>query len=137
MSSGLQDSSWSTSPHPQPRLRLRVHVPLLSPSFAFSGSPTSLLFEHTKLTFLQGFHITFLSARVLPPPPHPCALSTWDPLIKWHLIKSLPWSFIIKDQYSLPIHYCPDPATPYLPLHPGLFFTITLLSPEILYTCLL
>lgn len=137
MSSGLQDSPWSASPHPQTRSPLLVHVPLLSPSFAISGSPTSLLFEHAKLTFLQDFHITFLSARVLPPPPHPCALSSWNPLIKRHLIKSLPWSFIIKDQYSLPLHCCPDPATPYPPPHPALFFTITLLSPEILYTCLL
>lgn len=91
----------------------------------FSGSPTSLLGEHAKLVLLQGLYITFLSVKVLLPCPNLRALSSLNPLIKRHLIRSLPWAPSIKSNPTL-LPCCP--ATSYLPPYSALLFTITLIA---------
>ena len=77
-------------------------------SSTFSGSVTSLLCKHAKLALLRDFFMTFLSVKVLPPPSNQWAFSSLNPLIKWHLRRSLPWTPSIKSSPH-PLPCCPAP----------------------------
>lgn len=77
-------------------------------SSTFSSSVTSLLCKRAKLALLQDFYMTFLSVKVLPPPSNQWAFSSLNPLIKWHLRRSLPWAPCIKSNPH-PLPRCPAP----------------------------
>lgn len=91
-----------------PGLPIWLYFPPPSPLSTFSGLLT-LLFEWTKLIFLQDFILPFTG---LPSSPCPCALSSLNALIIWHLLRSFPWPPDIKEQpTTTPIqlpHYSPS-----------------------------
>lgn len=74
--------------------------------------------------------LTFLSSRVLPTPPFPCALSFLSLLIKWHLTIEFHWLPSIKANTTSYSAVMPHPI---LLLTLIYFPPLLLLSPEILH----